>query len=73
MLKMVNQLDNFTGEPGSDSMPYKAIRKQFPESMPGRAAITFSSKRKRMSTLVPMPCFILQMLFVFHIACAFDI
>ena len=55
MIRMVNDLDNYNGEPGDPSMPYKQIRSQFPESMPGRAAITFSSKRKRMSTLVPMP------------------
>ena len=55
MLKMVNQLDEFNGEPDDPEQPYRLIRKNFPESMPGRAAITFSSKRKRMSTLVPMP------------------
>jgi Ca2+ transporting ATPase len=55
MLKFVNELDAFKGDPGDPSMPYKAIRNSFPESMPGRAVITFSSKRKRMSTMVPMP------------------
>jgi Ca2+ transporting ATPase len=55
MLKMVNQLDAFDGEPDDRDQPYRKIRKDFPESMPGRSAITFSSKRKRMSTLVPMP------------------
>ncbi|EKX39660.1 hypothetical protein GUITHDRAFT_114157 [Guillardia theta CCMP2712] len=55
MLKFVNLLHDFRGDPGSDSMPYKSYRKSFPESMPGRSSITFSSKRKRMSTFVPMP------------------
>ena len=54
MIRMVNQLYDYQGDPGDPAMPYKKIREQFPESMPGRAAITFSSKRKRMSTLVPM-------------------
>uniref|UniRef100_A0A7S0ETC5 Calcium-transporting ATPase n=1 Tax=Hanusia phi TaxID=3032 RepID=A0A7S0ETC5_9CRYP len=55
MLKFVNLLHGFSGDSGSDSMPYKSYRKSFPESMPGRSSITFSSKRKRMSTFVPMP------------------
>ena len=55
MLKMVNQLDKYQGEPGDDAMPYKKIRAKFPESLPGRAGISFSSKRKRMSTFVPLP------------------
>ena len=54
MIRMVNQLYDYQGDPGDPAMPYKKIREQFPESMPGRAAITFSSKRKRMSTLVPV-------------------
>jgi Ca2+ transporting ATPase len=55
MFKFVNQLNGFAGNPGDASMPYKSIRESFPESADGRAAITFSSKRKRMSTLVPWP------------------
>mmetsp|Transcript_24048 Transcript_24048/g.60400 ORF Transcript_24048/g.60400 Transcript_24048/m.60400 type:complete len:1187 (+) Transcript_24048:108-3668(+) len=52
LIKFVNQLNGFSGNPGDASMPYKSIRKGYPESAEGRAAITFSSKRKRMSTLV---------------------
>jgi magnesium-transporting ATPase (P-type) len=63
MLKMVNQLgqpddasgEPFLGDPGDPGMPYKKIRARFPESLEGRAGISFSSKRKRMSTLVPLP------------------
>jgi hypothetical protein len=33
-------------------MPYKTIRHNYPESAEGRCSISFSSKRKRMSTLV---------------------
>jgi Ca2+ transporting ATPase len=55
MIKMVNVLGNFTGDAGSDDMPYKKFRREFPETQPGRSGISFSSKRKRMSTLVPMP------------------
>ena len=63
MLKMVNQLgqpddasgEPFLGDPGDPGMPYKKIRTRFPESLEGRAGISFSSKRMRMSTLVPLP------------------
>mmetsp|Transcript_6507 Transcript_6507/g.15343 ORF Transcript_6507/g.15343 Transcript_6507/m.15343 type:complete len:1163 (-) Transcript_6507:181-3669(-) len=55
MIKLVNVLGEFKGEAGDADMPYKRFRKEFPETQPGRSGISFSSKRKRMSTLVPMP------------------
>ncbi|EKX34203.1 hypothetical protein GUITHDRAFT_119620 [Guillardia theta CCMP2712] len=55
LLKLVNFLFDYRGEVGALDMPYKKYRTEFPESMPGRSSITFSSKRKRMCTLVPMP------------------
>jgi len=54
-LRISDIFPDYEGEPGDPAMPYKQIRSQFPESMPGRSSIPFSSKRKRMSTLVPMP------------------
>jgi Ca2+ transporting ATPase len=38
-----------------DKLAYRVIRKKFPMDDPSRAAISFSSQRKRMSTLVKMP------------------
>ena len=38
-----------------DKHAYREIRKKFPMDDPSRAAISFSSARKRMSTLVQMP------------------
>jgi len=48
MLKFVNALGAFSGEPGDPSMPYRKIRADHPKL----SSISFSSKRKRMSTLV---------------------
>ena len=38
-----------------DKLAYRDIRKQFPMEDPHRQTISFSSARKRMSTLVAMP------------------
>jgi len=53
MLVLANQLMQKQGN--SDKHAYREIRKKFPMEDPHRQTISFSSARKRMSTLVAMP------------------
>eukprot|EP00286_Rhodomonas_abbreviata_P007986 CAMPEP_0181334288 /NCGR_PEP_ID=MMETSP1101-20121128/26162_1 /TAXON_ID=46948 /ORGANISM="Rhodomonas abbreviata, Strain Caron Lab Isolate" /LENGTH=1182 /DNA_ID=CAMNT_0023444219 /DNA_START=304 /DNA_END=3852 /DNA_ORIENTATION=- len=51
MLKFVNLLGDYQGDPGDNAMPYRKIRVTYKKL----SSISFSSKRKRMSTLVDIP------------------
>ena len=46
LLIMANQLGH----------PYEKIRQVYPENQAGRKGFSFSSDRKRMSTIVKVPC-----------------
>jgi len=56
LLVMANVMGKKGGEINyeSEDMPYKEIRRKFPEDTKGRKQFTFSSARKRMSTRVPL-------------------
>jgi len=52
MLALANRL--LTAQGAGGDCPYKSVRDEHPGDEPGRRCISFSSDRKRMSTLVPI-------------------
>lgn len=57
LLVMANTIGTGGGtiDYAGDDMPYKDIRRRYPEEQAGRKQFTFSSARKRMSTRVMLP------------------